>query len=246
MKKVNLDNSQIPLHYQIADYLLVMLGKGELDSDERLLSEEELREIFGVSRTTIRRALEHLLNKGLLVRRQGRGTFWTNSAAHLRDEKLAGINRQIFNISQKTTPVFLSKKNTTPLPDVSLFLGLPEEKQVSVIKRLRLDDTDEPMSYTINYMPVEYAMPITGKHLEKMTMLETLEKVVKLNLGTVEHEVEITRANSEIAEQLKISVLDPVLTVTTSVYDTDTNPVEKVWTYFVETKYKFRVVLDKE
>jgi DNA-binding GntR family transcriptional regulator len=101
------------------------------------------------------------------------------------------------------------------------------------------------MSYTINYLLETFGGPIEKKHLEEMTMLETLEKVVGVELGTVEHEVEITRANQEIAETLGISNLDPVLTVKTSVRDSQGKPVEVVWTHFVENKYKFRVVLDK-
>ena len=77
-------------------------------------------------------------------------------------------------------------------------------------------------------------------------MLETLEADFKIDLGTINHEVEITRANSVTSELLKIAVLDPVLTIKTSVFDSLNNPVEIVWTYFVENKYKFKVVLDND
>jgi DNA-binding GntR family transcriptional regulator len=75
-------------------------------------------------------------------------------------------------------------------------------------------------------------------------MLETLESVVKIKLGTIEHEVEVTRASAEIAKVLGLRLLDPVLTIKTSVFDAERGPVEIVWTYFVENKYKFRVVLE--
>jgi DNA-binding GntR family transcriptional regulator len=56
MDTIHLDNTHIPLHYQIADYILEMLSKGKLDPSEQLPTEEAFREIFGVSRTTIRKA----------------------------------------------------------------------------------------------------------------------------------------------------------------------------------------------
>ena len=102
MERIKLENTQIPLHYQISDYLLMMLKKGDIVTGEKLPPEEELKEMFGVSRTTIRRALEHLLHKGYLLRKQGKGTFWTETASQVQQEKLSGINRQIFNISEKT------------------------------------------------------------------------------------------------------------------------------------------------
>jgi DNA-binding GntR family transcriptional regulator len=77
-----------------------------------------------------------------------------------------------------------------------------------------------------------------------MTMLETIEKVANVRIGTIEHEVEVTRATDVIAEHLAIPVLDPVLTIKTAVHAKTGGPIEIVWTYFVENKYKFRVVLD--
>ncbi len=245
MKTIKLDNTQIPLHYQIADYLLVMLQKGDLKQQEKLPTEEMLTKIFSVSRTTIRMALNHLLNKGLIYRKQGKGTFWTDSSNMLNQEKLSGINRQIFAISERTRVKVISKSTVKVAGDITRFLNVKEGSEVVAFKRLRLIH-NEPMSYTINYLPKRIGEQITKKHLEQKTMLETLENDIKIGLGTIHHEVEITRANSEISEILKIAVLDPVLTIKTSVFDSANSPVEIVWTYFVENKYKFKVVLDNE
>jgi GntR family transcriptional regulator len=243
MKQVVLDNTHIPLHYQIADYLEDMLKRGELSQEKQVPPEEELAALFGVSRTTIRHSLEHLLNKGLLTRKQGKGTFWTEGASLLRQEKMAGINKQIFNISEKTTVRVLSKSSEEGNDEAHRFLGTPANSSLIVFKRLR-SAGGEPMSYTINYLPKHYGQQIEKKHLQRMTMLETLESVVKIELGTIEHEVEITRATVEISQLLGIRVLEPVLTIQTLVFDREKMPVEIVWTHFVENKYKFRVVLD--
>lgn len=245
MEKIKFENTRIPLHYQIADYLLVMRDKGDIGEENRLPTEEKLRDVFGVSRTTIRKALDHLLNKGLLHKQQGKGTFWNQTAFDLRkDEKLIGLNEQIFNITSKTHTRVLSKTIKKIDSNITDFLELPRESDIIEIKRLRYVN-NMPMSFTVNYMSVKYGENITKQHLSNMTMLETLEKIVKINLGTIEHQVEITRANKEISENLGISILDPVLTINTRVLNSKNDPIEIVWTYFVEDKYKFRVVLDK-
>ncbi len=243
MEPVILDNTQIPLHYQIADYLEDMLKRGDLRHEKQVPTEEELAVIFGVSRTTIRHSLDHLLKKGLLTRKQGKGTFWTEDAKLLRQEKMAGINKQIFNINEKTTVRVLSKSSESGTDEACRFLGMAINSAVTVFRRVR-SAGGEPMSYTINYLPDKYGRLIDKRHLQQMTMLETLESVVKIELGTIEHEVEITRATAEISKLLGIRVLEPVLTIKTSVFDKKKKPVEIVWTYFVENKYKFRVVLD--
>jgi GntR family transcriptional regulator len=210
-----------------------------------LPTEAEFEAIFGVSRTTVRGALAQLHRAGRLERKQGRGTFWTAKAIAGKQEKLAGINRQIFHITRAATVEVLARFAVRAPEEIGRFLGLPPESRVLVFKQVRSCDS-EPFSFTINYLPWIYGRAIQKKHLERMTMLETLERIVKIELGAVEHEVEITRATTEIAERLRIHVLDPVLTVNTKVFDGRNKPVEIVWTYFVESKYKFRVVLDKE
>lgn len=242
--KIKLDNTQIPLHYQIADYLLVMLDKGELSFDAQIPPEEELKDLFGVSRTTVRRAMEHLLHKRLVHRKQGKGTFWTESAKELKNEKLAGLNRQIFSINKETKVHVLSKREEKCRDDIAAMLKIPKGEEIIVFERLRMVN-DTPMSFTTNYLPLHIGKRIKKSHLEKKTMLETLEEVLGIELGTIEHEVEITRANSEISEILKIPALNPVLTIRTSVFGIEGNPIEVVWTHFVEHMYKFKVVLGR-
>lgn len=242
--KIKLDNAQIPLHYQIADYLMVMFEKGELSFDAQIPPEEDLKDLFGVSRTTVRRAMEHLLHKRLVHRKQGKGTFWTESAKELKYEKLAGLNRQIFSISKETKVCVLSKRIEKCREDIAALLQLPTGSDIVIFERLRLLN-EKPMSHTTNYLPLRIGSHIKESHLEKKTMLETLEEVVKLKLGTIEHEVEITRANSEISELLHIPSLSPVLTIRTSVFGNDGKPIEVVWTHFVEHMYKFKVVLGR-
>ncbi|HOD14964.1 MAG TPA: GntR family transcriptional regulator [Spirochaetota bacterium] len=243
MNRIRLDNTHIPLHYQIADYLEDMLKRGEMEPDVQVPPEEELTQAFGVSRTTVRRSMEHLLAKGLLTRKRGKGTFWTDSAKEIKREKLFGVNKQIFNISEKTTVRVLSKTSGKGNKDVYEFLGVQDGNDLIIFRRVRYTGGN-PMSYTINFLPEKYGTLIKKQHLLQMTMLETIEKVAGVRIGTIEHEVEITRASDVIAEYLGIPVLDPVLTIKTSVFEKNGSPVEIVWTYFVENKYKFRVVLD--
>jgi GntR family transcriptional regulator len=244
MKPVHFKNTQIPLHYQIADYLIEMLRKGEINPLNKMFSEEEMTLIFGVSRTTIRKSLEHLHRSGLLYSKRGSGTFWTEKAGSLKHIKLSGINRQIFN-TEKTSVKVLSKTHETGTDEVNLFFKNPQDTIYTVFRRLRTID-GEPMSFTTNFIPCETGDLIKPDHLKKMTMLETLETIPGISLGVIEHEVEITRIDSDISKYLKLSVLDPVLTVRTSVFDTNSRPVEIVWTHFVESRYKFKVVFENK
>lgn len=78
--KLNHD-SPIPLYHQIELYILGLIRQQNLGTDSQLPSEMELAHHFGVTRLTIRRALERLTQQGVLYRQRGRGTFVADPSA---------------------------------------------------------------------------------------------------------------------------------------------------------------------
>src|SRR5512142_1811525 len=77
----------VPLYNQIAESLLDQIESGKLPPGSRLPPERELAEMLGVNRMTLRQALHLLEAKGLLIRRQGNGTF----VAEPKIERQAGL-----------------------------------------------------------------------------------------------------------------------------------------------------------
>ncbi len=67
-------NSPIPLYFQIAENLKQAIEDGTLKPGERLDNELDLTERLGVSRPTVRQAVQRLVEQGLVVRRRGLGT----------------------------------------------------------------------------------------------------------------------------------------------------------------------------
>ena len=67
-------NSPVPLYFQVAQHLEQMIESGDLATGTRLENETGLADQFGLSRQTMRRAIEYLVDRGLLVRRRGVGT----------------------------------------------------------------------------------------------------------------------------------------------------------------------------
>ncbi|NMB10889.1 MAG: GntR family transcriptional regulator [Firmicutes bacterium] len=65
----------VPAYYQIGEYLRELIETDELKPGDKLPSEQELSETFGVSRMTVRKAMDTLVQEGMLSREQGRGTF---------------------------------------------------------------------------------------------------------------------------------------------------------------------------
>ena len=75
-------NSPVPLYFQVAQHLEQMIESGELPMGTQLDNEAHLAGQLGLSKPTMRRALEYLVGRGLLVRKRGIGTQLARNAAY--------------------------------------------------------------------------------------------------------------------------------------------------------------------
>lgn len=75
MEELMNKNSSVPLYQQLADMIKQQIKNGELKEDDRLMTEFELSETYKISRITVRKAIELLVNDGYVVKKQGIGTF---------------------------------------------------------------------------------------------------------------------------------------------------------------------------
>lgn len=70
-----LQDSEIPLYMQVSEWVRGKIYKGELSKGDRIPSENQIMEILQVSRGTVKKGVTMLVNEGLLVQVQGKGTF---------------------------------------------------------------------------------------------------------------------------------------------------------------------------
>ena len=90
MVKCLATNSKDPLYVQLADAILQAVKEGEFKGGEKIPSEEELRKLYGLSRVTVRTAIDSLVSQGILVKKQGKGTFVTVPIVESNTEHLRG------------------------------------------------------------------------------------------------------------------------------------------------------------
>src|SRR3954452_19929942 len=86
----------IPAHKRIRDDLVAEIESGVLGEHARIPGEVDLAARYGVTRMTVRQALNNLVNDGLLVRRRGVGTFVAENAARRRNmSRLTGFTEDM-------------------------------------------------------------------------------------------------------------------------------------------------------
>lgn len=143
----------VPLTDQLMQEMARAISKGKMiQEDGRLPSETELSQQFGVSRATVREVLARLESAGVVVRRQGIGTFISEPVRSQPgmiwgwlDQAPAFID--LISASGYDADCRLLSTNTLPAGDIAGYLNIPTNEEVVVIEKLFLAD-DTPIIYS--------------------------------------------------------------------------------------------------
>jgi DNA-binding GntR family transcriptional regulator len=144
--------SPIPLYFQVASRLQQLIEKGELAAGTRIENEIDLAERLGVSRPTTRRAIQYLVERGMLVRRRGVGTQVVSPKVR-RPTELFGLYDELLAAGRTPRTDVLTCEVRPATGPVSEALGIPEGAEVTLIERLRYAG-DDRLALMRNTVPV--------------------------------------------------------------------------------------------
>ncbi len=145
-----------PLYKRLEERLRHAIESGALKPEQALPSERDLAEDFAVSRITIRKALEGLVGSGLLVRRQGAGTF-ISGRVEKSFSKLTSFSEDMAARGRSSRSEWNSRSEGAVTPDESLMLGLSPGTPVYRFNRIRYAD-DFAMALEYSTIP-GFALP---------------------------------------------------------------------------------------
>src|SRR5512137_2852474 len=145
-------NDYLPRYYQLANILRERIASGELEAHQSIPSERQLEELYSVSRTTIRQAIDLLVRQGFLYREHGRGTFVSPQKLQKGISELTSFSEDMKQRGLVPGQKILEIGYVQPSEAVRAHLELPSNvEQVLRIERLRLGD-DVPMGLQISFL----------------------------------------------------------------------------------------------
>jgi GntR family transcriptional regulator len=222
---VDRHTSDVPLYVQIADSLLDRIESGRLLAGDRLPPERELSEALGVNRLTLRRALRVLESQGLLIRRQGSGTFVADPKIERQAGRLIsfthGMQRRGFMPGARVV-----RFDERPV-EASLAAVLHLPLQAPVVDLLRLRFLNEaPVMLEHYVMSVRRFPDLQRFDLERRSMYEVMETEYGVHIRRARQSLEPVTASEYEAELLDISPGAPLMLERRLAYDQDGQPVE--------------------
>ncbi|WP_139025291.1 GntR family transcriptional regulator [Acetonema longum] len=223
MNKIN-KNSFTPPFYQLATILEQKIYSGEWKPGEPLPSENELGRAYDLSRTTVRKCLNLLADRGLISARQGKGTFVSrpalDRATFIMDEFKSEMEQQGKDPSDKLVYAGFLKEP----PEIAVKLGMKAERGILYYCRLLLAD-GEPLAVEHKYMCYQKGKPI----LENEFQYKAFSEVIAINTDIlpVRSRAVLTAeiAGEQEAKYLNLAAGSPVLKLQQTLYSCDGNPV---------------------
>jgi len=226
-----------PLYIEVIDAVEQKLSTKEWDVGDKIPPEDELSELFGVSRATLREAISYLIQRGVLERRRGIGTFVC--------AKIEGGLETLISVTQ-----WIRQYGYTPgTKHVEFVVRAPTRKERQFFRDWDLREVGEIRRVrTANEVPVMYCVDVLPVHLmpsEPQEMGESLLAYLEGQCGeyitTAQTAIYADLPSAEVAEKLEILVGTPLLQLQQIHYNQAGSPIFLSYDGFLANRFRLEI-----
>jgi GntR family transcriptional regulator len=238
----SLSGGPIPLYHQLEQELRARITRGEFKSGEALPTEERICHQYGVSRITVRRALDALIAEGLIVKRRGVGSFVAPpSAGGIRSVRLSGSLDEFLASAGTLQTKVLSLQETDAPEEAIRGLRLDEGSRCTRFELLSYLE-GAPLGHHNLYLPLSIGRRVSSADIgHKLPVIRMVEDKIGVRVVRAEQFLEADVAGADAAEHLGLKDATPVLKVTRIYYDTSGAPVEMIVARNHPERYRYSI-----
>lgn len=235
--------SPIPIYYQLESYIKNQIEAGFILPGENIPSEREYAESYGISRMTVRQAINSLVNEGLLYRKKGSGTFVSEKKIEQPLQGLTSFTEDMKKRGMTPTSKLIHFEVIPANSFIANELKISEYAPVYEIKRIRLAD-GEPMALETNYLSANLVKGLTEEEV-KASIYSYVEEKLGLSITHAEQLIESVRASEEHEKLLFIEKDHPMLYIQRNTFLLDGTPLELVKSVYRGDRYKFQIKMER-
>ncbi len=231
-------SSPVPLYFQVAQAFEKAILDGELRPGDRFENELALAKRLNLSRPTTRRAIQELVDKGMLVRKRGVGTQVVQSSVH-RPVELTSLFDDLARAGQEPATKVL-EYTIGPAPDeIAEHLNLPAGSEVLTVRRLR-SSGGQPLALMTNHLPVALAPDPT--ELEQAGLYQALRSR-GVHIRLARQRIGAKSADRDEARLLDEKPKAPLLVMNRTAFDDSGRIVEYGSHVYRASRYYFETTL---
>ncbi|GAB4469344.1 MAG: transcriptional regulator NagR [Anaerolineales bacterium] len=226
-------HSPVPYYRQIEEWIRNRIRNGELRPGDAIENEIALAQTLGVSRITVRQALDNLASQGYLIRKRALGTFVAEPRKSfvLTRPYLRSLTEEMAEEGLTLTSKTLEQKVITPNEEIRRQLNLAEGETVILIRRLRSAD-GLPLCVETCYHPYQAFPALARMDLTNLSIYEILDREYHRRPLTATDTLVADVADATTARWLQLTNGAPVMRILRIAYDALGIPIEYTQTIF--------------
>jgi GntR family transcriptional regulator len=230
--------SLLPRYYQLHKILENRIQAGEFQHGDKFPTDEELCKAYNLSRGTVRRAIDMLVEEGVLRREQGRGTFVTRPNIYPVYFRLADFNEEMRQRGLEPGTRLLELGTLPADPDLAVRLGiLPGEKVIQIV-RLRLAN-GKPMAVETRFLSFQVCPQLLEENLEIQSIHKLLIEKFNIPLVRACYSIEARVLSDQEADLLQVAQGTAGFLVERTTYTLGNHPVTWFHTVYRGDRYRF-------
>ena len=229
---------------EIEEDLIAKIEAKIYEPNQKLPSERELMEIYGVSRMTVRNIVNSLIAKDIAYRIPGRGAFVHRDFIQ-RSNIIKGYTQLMREMGKVPSTKVLDFKKIIPDEFIRLSLALDEGEEVFQIRRVRYAD-DIPMCYGNTYIPVSVFPDLDETYTEDKSTYDVIVNHYHVKLSYMKRTISAVRLDDYVSDILYGKSNGISLKMEGVVYDRNSVPIQYGSSYYNADHFSYITVnLDK-
>lgn len=237
-------NSPLPLYYQLKENILKSLKNKEFKAGERLPAERELAEYHNISRMTVKKAVDILVDNGYLFRKQGSGTFVNDYQKSYSISPLMSFSQEMEKKDLNYTSKILAF-NKIKNKEIGAKMNLKAEAELFHLERLRLIEK-KPFLLENTFLEFQQFKDLKKEELANTSLFKLIKNKYNIQLTKAEAEVEPIIFDQQIAEKMRIKEGLLGLYIEQISKNKNQEIIEFTSAFYKNDNYKFKFKFDLE
>jgi len=219
------------LYYQLYDIICKDIKDRKYKPGDILPTENDLIAQFGVSRATVRKAMDMLMSDGLIGKRRGYGAYVEQAKMEQRLNKVIHFSNDMERRGYKTSVKMLENRKVMATKTIAQALSIPEYQPLIHINRLRYAD-GIPMCIESAYLIYDWCPEALNHDFAQLSLRRFLEENYGIVWKKAYQKIFAVKANAQFASNLNIKDGDPMIYLERISYNKDNVPGEYLQSYY--------------
>lgn len=236
-------DSPVPLYVQIKDYIRLNIQSGVFEVNERIPSERQLADQFSVNRLTVSKAINELVQEGLLYTQIGKGTYVCATKIDQTLLSLTSFTQDMTSRGKRASSRVLYSGIEPATEEVAKALSILPGAEVNVLHRVRLAD-EQLIALEKSHLIHALCPDLLARHdFSQQSLYKVLRERYGIHLTYAHQTIEASIAEADEIEALEAPACTPILRIARVTYNDNDQPVEYVRSSYRGDRYKFYTVL---